>query len=148
MKALIAVTVLIAAAAPVWAASDSDSPVDALSTNTCPVIIGTVASVDTDQTRVGTAIVLDHILPAPGATRWLRDGTIKAFIPTSNMKSYPGLETYVGQEVAVWPIPPNASRGGVFPPIGLPNQLLLLSDALADPKKTWCYLPAFKKRYN
>ena len=148
MKTLIALMALVAAAAPVWAASDPDSPVDVLSTNTCPVIVGTVTSVDADPTRFGTAIVLDHILPSPGVGRWVRDGAITALIPAANVKSFPALETYVGQEVAVWPYPPTPARNGVFPPIAMPSQLQSLSTALADPKKTWCYLPALKKRYN
>ena len=148
MKAAIALTVLVAAAMPAWADSDPVSPVDALSTNTCPVVIGTVTSMDTDPTRFGVTVTLDHILPASGVSRWVRDGIIKAVIPTSNVKSYPGLETYVGQEVALWPYPPTSSRVPGLPPIGLPNQLQLLSTAMADPKKTWCYLPALNKRYN
>ena len=145
MKACLALTALALAAMPAWA--DSDSPADALSTNSCPVVVGTVASVDTDPRVFGTAIVLDHILPAPGVGRWVRDGVVKAVIPTVNAKAFPALETYVGQEVAVWPYPSGPSRTGQFPPITMPDQVQLLSVAMADPKKTWCYLPAFKKRY-
>src|ERR1022692_382169 len=84
------------------AASDPESPVDALSTNTCPVVIGTVTSVDSDPTGFGSTVQLTHIMPAPGVSRWVRDGIIKAVIAASNLKSYPELETFVGQEVALW----------------------------------------------
>ena len=143
MKALTALTVLVAAMTPAWAASDPVSPIEALSTNGCRPIIGTVISVHSDPARFETDVVLGDILPS-SANRGLRpDGTMIALIPADDMKVFPALDTYVGQKVAIW-------SGGV--PITIPSQLRittpsqlqLISVALADPKKTWCYHRRFQ----
>ena len=142
MKALIALTVLAAAAMPAWADSDPVFPMDALSSTGCrPTAIGTVTSVHTDPRVFGTDIVLGDILPSPVAKPLIHDGMIMALIPADNVKPFTALNTYVGQRVAIWGRVVSGV-GGRNPVLQItsPLQLELLSTALADPKKTWCYL--------
>jgi hypothetical protein len=136
MKALIAIAVLVAAATPAWAGSDTVSPTQALSRGRClPTVIGTVISVHPDPAHLATDIVLGNILPPYAIRVWRPDGTIIALIRDDNVKSFPALNTYVGHKVAIW--------GGTS--IIVPGQLQLLSAALAAPEKSWCYLSRFQR---
>ncbi len=126
MKALIALTVLAAAALPAAAASDPSSPMEALSTISChPAIRGTVVSVHTDPTYFGTDVVLDS------------NGV--GFIATDHEKYFPNIGSYVGQKVVIWGGIAR-DRYGVTRGVEMtgPAQLMLLSTALADPKKNNC----------
>jgi hypothetical protein len=112
----------------------------ALSTNSCQPIIGTVTSVHSDPRAFGTDVVLNDVVPAPSAQPVTHDGMVLAFIPADNAKAFSALETYLGQQVAVW----GRVLGGLGSQprslqITKAGQLQLLSIALADPKKTWCF---------
>jgi len=127
MKALIALTVLAASALPAAAASDPSSPMEALSTSICrPAIIGTVVSVHTDPTYFGTDVVLDS------------NGV--GFIAMDHEKYFPTIGSYVGQKVVIWG---SIARNyyGVTRGVEMTGsaQLMLLSTALAEPKKTNCF---------
>jgi hypothetical protein len=102
MKTLTALTVLVAAMTPVWAAPDPVSPFEALSTNGCRPTIGTVISVHSDPARFETDVVLGDILPSSANRGLSPDGTIIALIPADDVKVFPAFDSYVGQKVALW----------------------------------------------
>jgi beta-lactamase regulating signal transducer with metallopeptidase domain len=127
--------------------SNPVSPTEALSRGTCVPTIGTVISVHRDSSSFGTDVVLDHVSTSPQTNPWMRDnGTIIARIPADNVKSFSALDIYVGRKVALWPIIGDFGNKTVLP-IVMPGQLQLLSTALADPKKTWCYFTPMQRNF-
>ncbi|HWY60859.1 MAG TPA: M56 family metallopeptidase [Rhizomicrobium sp.] len=108
-----------------------------------PTAIGTVTGVHPDSLHFGTDIVLD------GNDGKGRKGTFIGFVPTGNVKYFPALDTYMGKQVAIWG-PPVFSRDPLAHGVEIKKapQLQLLSTALADPKKTWCYLSPIQRQYS
>jgi beta-lactamase regulating signal transducer with metallopeptidase domain len=146
---------------------DSVSAMELLSklgTGVCgPAAIGTVASVHSDPQFSGTDIVLEdsYLAPGPGVrdfgvnssqrslyALWRKQGVFTAIVPVGSAKNLPALDSYVGQKVAIWPGVGRDWEGGrPYFQITDPRQLQLLSTALADPKKTWCYLTRIQRAF-
>jgi hypothetical protein len=142
MKAPIALAVLAAALTPAWASSiDPVSPARVLSRDDCHPVIGMVTSVHVDSFRFGTDIVLHGKEGTDG-----EEGKFIATIPAGSVKRFPALDAYVGQKVAIWGHV-GESKANVTHGIEVQTapQLQLLSTALADPKKTWCYLSPIQR---